>query len=346
MEIPQVLTISDHADMNEAHARWEFDANKDDWESYTERMDMYFTAYDIPRAKQTAMLLTKVAQEQLIKNLCAPAKPSSKNYEEIVSIMQNHLCPKPSETSERYKFNKAKQEPNESVAKFAARLKALAINYGFSDIDDRLKDQLVCGLTNHDAKTLLFCEENLTFQKAYKLAEMHEAAEKNAAITEENVVAENAEVNVVTTLKNKSKGYPRRSTKTYPAANLQGNNNYAQPGSSSARDTPPSKKCYCCGKPKHFARECWHRFKACTICHTRGHLDIMCKNKEKSKQGVHWQAEDTAEDTEEIAADDFLFMEPESITELRLVNSKNVKNINAEPMYLNVKVSGRPLDMR
>lgn len=94
--------------------------------------------------------------------------------------MSSHLNPKLSEIMERCKFNVAKQEPNESVAEFAAKLKKLAMHCNFENMKVALRDQLVSGLSDHDNKAALFRIEKLDYETAYKEAVAREAAEKDA----------------------------------------------------------------------------------------------------------------------------------------------------------------------
>lgn len=44
-----------------------------------------------------------------------------------------------------------------------------------------------------------------------------------------------------------------------------------------------SRICYCCGKPKHFARECLMRERTCNSCKVKGHLENMCRMKRLKK---------------------------------------------------------------
>lgn len=130
------------------NTKLEFQLGKDDWELYTERLELYFIANDVSAEKQVAVLLTKISAEtyKLVRDLCAPAKPSEKKFTKLVALVKKHLNPKPSETMERCKFHQAHQAATETVADFAARLKSLSINCNFDNASVALRDQLVCGL--------------------------------------------------------------------------------------------------------------------------------------------------------------------------------------------------------
>ena len=61
-----------------------FDATKEDWTQYTERLDYLFVANGITAAEQKrAVFLTVIgpAAFKLLRNLIAPAKPDEKDYE-------------------------------------------------------------------------------------------------------------------------------------------------------------------------------------------------------------------------------------------------------------------------
>ena len=74
----------------------EFDPAKEDWISYTERLQHYFTANDVNDwNKQRAILLSACGPPtyQLIRYLVAPRKPTSKSFQEIVELVSKHHHP-------------------------------------------------------------------------------------------------------------------------------------------------------------------------------------------------------------------------------------------------------------
>ena len=61
----------------------EFNPQREDWTSYTERLQEYFAANEIEEAaKQKAVLLSVVGVEmyQLMRSLTAPQKPTEKSF--------------------------------------------------------------------------------------------------------------------------------------------------------------------------------------------------------------------------------------------------------------------------
>jgi hypothetical protein len=92
----------------------EFDSRIEAWSSYTERFENFCLCNQIPEERRTSTLLTVISVKSytLLKGLCEPAKPSTKTYDELLKILSEHLQPKPSVISERYKFHKDKTKLN------------------------------------------------------------------------------------------------------------------------------------------------------------------------------------------------------------------------------------------
>ena len=78
----------------------EFNASKEEWPQYEERLTHFFQANDIDDAgKKRAVLLSVVGPVtyKLLRNLLAPAKPGEKTYDELVETLSAHYSPPPSE---------------------------------------------------------------------------------------------------------------------------------------------------------------------------------------------------------------------------------------------------------
>ena len=70
-----------------------FNSTEDDWQSYTERLEFYFTANNIEDAEKRRAILLSVcgaATYKRIKSLISPSKPTEKSFDEIVQLMSDH----------------------------------------------------------------------------------------------------------------------------------------------------------------------------------------------------------------------------------------------------------------
>jgi len=88
----------------------EFVPGREDWVSYTEHLEQYFTANAIKPEegdKRRAILLSccGAATYQLIRNLVSPAKPTDKSFEQLVKLVTDHHQPPPSEIVQRFNFH-------------------------------------------------------------------------------------------------------------------------------------------------------------------------------------------------------------------------------------------------
>jgi len=88
-----------HEDMAGCICRIEpFDEGQEDWLTYSERLEQYFLVNGITGKRQVPEFLRIVGSKMygLLRNLTAPDNKCTKPYGELVKILQDHLCPKPS----------------------------------------------------------------------------------------------------------------------------------------------------------------------------------------------------------------------------------------------------------
>jgi len=82
-----------------------------------------------------------------VHNLLAPAKPSSKKYQEIVDVMTEYLQPQPLIIAKRFKFHKRNQASAETVSQYLAELRKLVEKCKFDAyLEEALRDRFVYGL--------------------------------------------------------------------------------------------------------------------------------------------------------------------------------------------------------
>lgn len=120
-----------------------------------------------------ATLITVMGAEsyELLVNLCTPHKPNTKTFEYVTAIMEKHLQPKPSVLAERYKFRQRQQNEGESVAQYIVVLKKMSKSCDFGTwLEESIRDQFVCGISNEVIRQRLFAEDTLDYSKAYSMA--------------------------------------------------------------------------------------------------------------------------------------------------------------------------------
>ncbi len=97
----------------------EYNPGKEDWKSYIEGMQMFFTANDVKDAgKQRAILLSSCGPStyRQIKDVLSPEAPGTVSFADIVQKMTKYFQPPPSEIMQRYRFNTRVRQPHETVS--------------------------------------------------------------------------------------------------------------------------------------------------------------------------------------------------------------------------------------
>ena len=194
--------------------------------------------------KKVAVILSVMGAKEyrLLKSVVAPQKVSELTLKEVDEALKEHYNPKPPVMLERYKFYQRNQRADENIATYYAELKKMAETCDFSTFrKEALRDRFVCGLAEESVQRRLLSEDDITIEKAVKLATSMEAASKGTA--------------ALKTLEQKS------STSTTV--------NYGE------------IECYCCGKKGHTKKQCRYRELSCDNCHRKGHLKQVCKNSKK-----------------------------------------------------------------
>ena len=126
-----------------------FDATKENWETYVERVEQFFLANDIDDDHKVPTLLSLIGGKTytLLRDLLAPEKPATKSFQQIVTTLQEHLSPKPLEIGERFRFYKRNQHEEERILSYVAEIRKLATHCNFGgNLNEALRDRLVCGL--------------------------------------------------------------------------------------------------------------------------------------------------------------------------------------------------------
>ena len=97
----------------------------------------------------------------------------------------------------RFKFYQRNQRPDETIATYFAELKKMAESCDFNTFrSEALRDRLVCGLLDKNIQKRLLSEDNLTIDKAIKLALSMEAASQNAEVLKTNSQRNSTSTNI------------------------------------------------------------------------------------------------------------------------------------------------------
>ncbi|XP_050358301.1 uncharacterized protein LOC126778723 [Nymphalis io] len=163
-----------------------FDVNSKQWPAYIRRVKQYIVLNEIKEELHVPLLITVVGEATyaLMCDLCSPALPETKNFDQLVKLLSDHLEPQRSEIAERHVFRLRRQRPGEPLMDYLHNLKHLATTCNFgSTLEENLRDQFVSGLVNEVMRSRIFAERNIKFKEAVELALALEAAEKHAEVS-------------------------------------------------------------------------------------------------------------------------------------------------------------------
>ena len=94
----------------------EFNPELESFETYEERLKLYFEANDIAPKKQVAVFLSIIGAKNyaLLRDLISPGKLKEKGLDAIIDVLKAHFDPTPSVIVERFTFiavNKRRGSP-------------------------------------------------------------------------------------------------------------------------------------------------------------------------------------------------------------------------------------------
>ncbi|CAI5686860.1 unnamed protein product [Oreochromis niloticus] len=289
----------------------EFAEGDGDWIEYVERLEHFFLANDISdEGKKRSVLLSACGARtyKLIRNLTTPRKPGDFSFKELVTLVQNHHCPKPSVIVQRFKFHTHSHKPGVSVAAYVTELRQLSEHCEFGGVlDDMLRDRLVCGINDDGMQRRLLGEPTLDFKKALEIAQAIETAANN--------------------------------TKDIRKANNNMHSTEVHHVSQSVRGKPRELlECYRCGGA-HFAKDCVFKDSTCHNCKKKGHLAKKCRGtKEKSKKEWKTKHKLNTHHLQSMAPE-----EDECV--FNMFNLVGFNKCHAEPIYATIQVNGKELQM-
>ena len=80
---------------------------------------------------------------------------------------------------QRFQFNTRERALGESIAVYVAALRELGEHCVYGDsLNEMIRDRLVCGVNHDTIQPRLLAEKQLTFERAFEVAQSVEAAEK------------------------------------------------------------------------------------------------------------------------------------------------------------------------
>lgn len=184
-----------------------------------------------------------------IKNLIAPRNLIDESLDSIENVLTAHMAPKPTILSERHMFYTMKQRMGEETGQYVTKLREQAIKCMFeqNQLNERIRDQFVCGIQSVEAREALLGENinELTLERAYERTIAIERSRKEA----------------------------QTLGSTHQSINAVRNRQFKKPAKKD------SVVCDVCGKKGHVSSRCRAQ---CYHCNEYGHIKRHCPTLPKS----------------------------------------------------------------
>ena len=248
------------------------------FEDWLELFDMAIGLNGIKEEQLKAYLLLNIGDE-LLDIYRSKKKPNNADtYKEVRDMLIAHLKPKTVVFTEVMVFRRAMRQQGESISEFAVRLRQLAKNCKFDNVDKEILQQLVVGIGKPEVERKCCLTENLDLAQAIEIAQAIEGLEANLQglhkPTEKelggriNFVGENEdEASVSHVQKQQRSGVQRNKPQ-----NRQGNKDHWH----KHQDGP---KCGNCGRAKHQSKDqCPAQGKTCNKCQKPNHFSNVCRS--------------------------------------------------------------------
>lgn len=223
---------------------------------------------DEGKAKNALLALMGTEAFNMVADAIVPDKPGEKSLKELKEILLEQFQPRRLPIAARYEFSKLRQG-GDDVHTYVRKLRASAEDCEFAaELDSRLRDQFVFGITNQDALKKMLTEKlaDLTLKKAIEIATAYEAVRAS----QKNWQPETGSICRVQAPKKPQTGEQSGPRSARPW----------QPKSDANKWRFPNKEtCQCCGKRGHQKATCRWKNEACRFCKKIGHLEAVCRQK-------------------------------------------------------------------
>ena len=236
---------------------------------------------DKKKAAYLVSLLSITAYTTL-RTLCLPAEVKDKKFTDLCKLLSKHFKVEKSSTTATFEFRQCVQGVSESCTEFSHRLQRLAVDCKFDAfLDHALKDQFLTGLRRVDMKKKVLtspADQTSSFSDVFQIALAEERADKFVEQLQSSLPTTET-VNKVQRPGFKGKSAPRIR---HPTTN--------------------TRRCYRCNSDVHLADKCPHQSTTCGYCKKLGHLERVCRAKQRRQ--VHTvDQDDTLSSSGEIDSD-------------------------------------------
>jgi len=288
----------------------------------------------------------------IVEQLNCTKLPNELLYDELILVLEKHLCPPPNVLVEQHRFLSRFQDQNESISNFVASLRKFTTTCEFncscgkSVSDLFLRAQFIRGLKDSGIREQLLILPDLTFEKAVEQSLAYEASKLNNIELSKTHPAKIAEDNVNKISKSKKTFVSRSNSKNSKRNFSNKRNRSSSRGRHSINfhELGVHNMCLRCGRSNHRARQCRINYKKlyCRSCRRLGHVQNVCVStllKEAKGQGIA-SIENNVEEHDCVPNVDSVELSSDSTGVIDIFNNTSDLS-NAGKFFVNVHIENK-----
>uniref|UniRef100_A0A1Y1NHV7 RNA-directed DNA polymerase n=3 Tax=Photinus pyralis TaxID=7054 RepID=A0A1Y1NHV7_PHOPY len=229
----------------------------ENWRRFAQSFDIYLLASGLdtqPDKRKIAVLLNLIGDEALEVYNTIKGNTTNNELKDVLAKLEEYCNPKKNVLHSRFIFNQRNQKEGEQFNSFYTDVKLLIGACEYSDADEILRDKLVFGSTNQDAKTKLIKEGNPKLDEVVKSLRLADITD----IQVQNILSTQPNVHSTVTKQTRPKARPSFIKKT--------------------------DICDKCGLTHFSVGNCPATNKTCAKCQKRNHFAKMCRSTRGSTQ--------------------------------------------------------------
>jgi hypothetical protein len=302
-----------------------FDYKSGEWSIFKGRLTQFFKVNEsIKPDNKCAVLITHLSDDsyRLARNLVYPRDLEVLDYDQLITVFDNHFNVKKCSFADKAKFYGATKKSDESLSEWAARLRGLASYCELGNaLETVLRDRFVLGLGSGPERDKLF-EQNapdLTIAKALEIAEQAASARQAQVMVSETGSISGGLIKEEPVYRATSTAKPWRGGGSRGRATQEGAGR-AVPADSLWRERDDGNRCNVCGMKNHSAETCRYKGYKCDKCGGKGHLKKVCKLRLHNIQTQEENLDTACEDCKECAHYNLRYEHFEPITITVLIN--------------------------
>lgn len=163
-----------------------FEPATETWDDYLTRFECVLRAADLTElssSRKVGYFLSSCGRDifATARALTAPQEVYLVSWDTLIDKLRNHYSPAPSKVARRHAFRQRFQKEGEPINDYIAALRTAAVNCEFTELEDLLLDQLICGVQDLRLQRRLLARKDLTLTTALDEARASELSEKSAS---------------------------------------------------------------------------------------------------------------------------------------------------------------------